>query len=80
MRARGNYFLGEMLRIEKLISASCVCVGWASGGGEGEGWLFNISKVSSREIQRHKRVTGDADSSVNSAGGGAQDVITRCCG
>ena len=31
--------------------------------------VFNISKVSSRDIQRHKRVTGDADSSVNSAGG-----------
>lgn len=31
--------------------------------------VFNISKVSSRDIQRHKRVMGDADSSVNSAGG-----------
>lgn len=40
--------------------------------------VFNISKVSSRDIQRHKRVMGDADSSVNSAGGWAQDVITRC--
>lgn len=31
--------------------------------------VFNISKVSSRDTQRHKRVMGDADGSVNSAGG-----------
>lgn len=37
--------------------------------GLGRMGVFNISKVSSRDIQRHKRVTGDADSSVNSAGG-----------
>lgn len=54
----------EMLHIENLILAI-----WG---------LFNISKVSSREIQRHRRVMGDADSSVNSAGGWAQDALTRC--
>lgn len=57
-------FSEGMLRAEKL--------------GLGRMGVFNISKVSSRDIQRHKRVTGDADSSVNSAGGWAQDVITRC--
>lgn len=31
--------------------------------------VFNISKAPSRDIQRHERVMGDADSSVNSAGG-----------
>lgn len=45
---------------EKLIPA-------VRGGGAGR--VFSISKVSSRDVQRHKRVTGDADSSVNSAGG-----------
>lgn len=37
--------------------------------GLGRMGVFNISKVSSRDIQRHKRVMGDVDSSVNSAGG-----------
>lgn len=63
MRARADYFLREVLRIEKWIWAVCV---YMSVGGEG---LFNISKVSSRDIQRHKRVTREADRSVNSAGG-----------
>lgn len=58
VRACADYFLKEVLRVEKLIPAV-----WE------EGRLFNISKVSSRDTQRHKRVTGDADSSVNSAGG-----------
>lgn len=58
VRACADYFLKEVLRIEKLMPAV-----WE------EGRLFNISKVSSRDTQRHKRVTGDADSSVNSAGG-----------
>lgn len=31
--------------------------------------VFSISKVSSRDKHRHKRVMGDGDGSVNSAGG-----------
>lgn len=53
-------------RIEKLISAVCMCLCMCVLG---VGRLFNISKVSSRDVQRHEWVTGDADSSVNSAGG-----------
>lgn len=52
---RANYFLRETLRMENFAL--------------GRMGVFNISKVSSRDIQRHKRVMGDADSSVNSAGG-----------
>lgn len=50
----------------KLISEGDVA---CSKLGLGRMGVFNISKVSSRDTQRHKRVMGDADSSVNSAGG-----------
>lgn len=40
--------------------------------------VFNISKGSSWDAQRHGQVTGDAGSSVNSAGVRARNAITRC--
>ena len=46
--------------------------------GEALEVVFTISKVSCRAFQRPRRVMGDAGSSVNSAGGWAWDVITRC--
>lgn len=58
--------VGAKCVLSKLFSESDVACRKLGLGHMG---VFNISKVSSRDVQRHKRVMGDAASSVNSAGG-----------
>ena len=70
--------VGANKRCEHTIFWGRCCVWKNENLVPGRMGVFNISKVSSRDIQRHKRVMGDADGSVNSAGGWARDVITRC--